>query len=118
MQLDDAVPVPTDPLPCKRVRRSTWKVLENAPEGPPTSSTVSDNSQSSPVEDDNRHVSPIEAVTRLTVTPANQFGIVQEYQQPMAVPISEDWWKPLLVDSPPLLPLKGTPLPSFIPTRI
>ena len=104
MQLDDAAPVPTDLLPSKRVRRSTWKVLENAPEGP-SSGTVSDDSQSSPVEDDNHPVFPIATVTHLSVTrlsPANQFGIVQEYQQPTAVPISEDWWKPLLVDSPSL----------------
>ena len=70
------------------------------------SDTVSDNSQSSPVEDDTHHASSIETVTHLTIprlTPANQFGIVQEYQQPTAIPISEDWWKPLLIDSPPPL---------------
>ena len=111
MQLDNAAPVSTDGLlPLKRVRRSTWKVLENAPEGPSTSGTVSDNGESSPVEDDNHLASPIspispirvETVTPgyLTVTPANQFGIVQEYQQPTAVPISEDWWRPLLMDFP------------------
>ena len=106
MQLDDAASVPTEPLPSKWVRRSTWKVLENTPDEPPTSSAVSDNGRSSPIEDDDNldpspHASPIETVTHLTVTPANLFGIVQEYQQPTAVPISEDWWKPLVVDHPP-----------------
>jgi hypothetical protein len=48
-------------------------------------------------------VSPIETVSlvTLTTTPVNPFGVMQEYQQPTATPISEDWWRPLLTDMTP-----------------
>lgn len=78
----------TEPLPYKRVRRPTWKVLESAPVEPPPSSASSNNGRSSPVEGDDGRVSPIKSVSNCVITPANRFGLVQEYQQTTAVPVS------------------------------
>lgn len=81
-------------LPSKRVRRPTMKVLEGALEEPTSPSVADTNGRSSPVEIVDVIATTIESVAHLTVTPANQFGIVQEYQQPTAIPVFEDWWKP------------------------
>ena len=101
-------------LPSKRIRRPTWKVLEDASNEVPEdasneipcnlSSVAGNNDQSSPIEGDNSEVSPIEMVSNVVITPSNQFGIVQEYQQPTASPISVDWWMLLCTKTSPTTP--------------
>ena len=90
------------PLPSKRVRRPTWKVLGTAPIETSSSSSDSDDEQTSPVEGDGTRAPSAESVSHINVTPANQFGIVQEFQQPTAVSraITEDQ-SPTIMDPPP-----------------
>ena len=74
-------------LPSKRVCRPTWKVLETAPIDSLSSS--SEDEQISPVGGNDSCEPPTESVSNFFATPANQFGVVKEYQrQPAAVLIT------------------------------
>jgi hypothetical protein len=82
-----------EPLPSKRVRRPTWKVLETAPIDTSSSSSDADldDEQTSPLEGNDHCAPSTEGASNFFVTPANQFGIVQEYQRQLtALPIAED----------------------------
>lgn len=81
-----------EPLPPKRIRRPTWKVLEGAPDEPTSPSATSESEHEQPPTIDGVDIpvsTTIETVTSLTVTPANLFGIVQEYQRPAADLVSK-----------------------------
>jgi len=85
--------VTPEPLPSKRVCRPTWKVRETASNGTSSSSSDSDDDQPSPikpVEAIDNQVPQTESVRSVYVTPPNQFGVIQEFQQPWlaAVPIT------------------------------
>ncbi|KAH9050787.1 hypothetical protein EDB87DRAFT_1827350 [Lactarius vividus] len=114
VEIGDTVSVSMGPLPYRRVRRPMWKVLESAPVEPPSSSAASNNGRSSPVDGDDRHKSPIEDFPHFTTMPANQFGLVQKYQQPMAITASEDRWRPPTVDSSPTCPTSDREVSDII----
>jgi hypothetical protein len=80
-----------EPHPPKQVCKPTWKDLETAPIDTSSSSSDSDDRQASPVEGDDSCAPTAEGVSHFIAGSANQFGVVQEYQQlQTAVPITEN----------------------------